>query len=258
MKRILVTFFTVAAFCLASFAQKYTNLAIEALFDGRYHDNPNTSVSVIKNPGTVFRSLKVSGNSRIVGEMERLLRKDMEKCTNTIETYENGVYELIFNSGGANIGFTKKGKSDAELWMNSTDSSSGRRKTSKASSKSKKTSSKPQVIINGREVKPTKDGNYRCYAYNYASGNGYGYDYTCNNGKAEFSLDLSGLASLEDMDFSSLENLDLSGLDSLKDLDIELSGLEDELSSMGDAIRKDVKKALSKSFKKKAGDSNKR
>ena len=60
------------------------------------------------------------------------------------------------------------------------------------------------------------------------------------------------------MDFSSLENLDLSGLDSLKDLDIELSGLEDELSSMGDAIRKDVKKALSKSFKKKAGGSNKR
>ena len=85
--------------------------------------------------------------------------------------------------------------------MNSTDSSSGRRKIPRRSAEVQKTSSKPQVIINGREVKPTKDGNYRCYAYNYASGNGYGYDYTCNQTAKEFSLDLSGLASLEDMDF---------------------------------------------------------
>lgn len=253
MKRIVVFIFAVITLCLTAVAQKYTNLAIETLFDGRYNDHPNTSVSIIKSPGTLFRKLSVSGNKKIVAEMERLVRKDSEKVDGSIvENYSKGEYEMIFTIGTASIGFTRSSKSDADLWVNCPiNSLSGKRKTSKSSSRSSKSKkpSAPQMYLTVRDKDSSIYDKYQCTVCTDDSGSNYSYDYDCNDGKGRLDFDLSGLEDLEDLDLSSLNALDFGSLESLKDLEISLNGLEHFGKNLGREIGENVKEAVDNAFR---------
>lgn len=253
MKRRIVFILAFAALFLTAAAQKYTNLAVEALFDGRYNDHPNTSVSIIKSPGTVFRKLAVSGNQKIVSEMERLVRRDSENVDGSIvENYSKGEYEMIFTVGTASIGFTRSSKSDADLWVNCPiNSSSSKRKTTKSSSRSFK-SKKPsasQMNLTARDKESSLYDKYQCTVCTDDSGSNYSYDYDCNDGKGRLDFDFSGLKDLEDLDLSSLNALDFGSLESLKDLEISLNGLEHFGKNLGREIGENVKEAVDNAFR---------
>ncbi len=154
-----------------TFAQKF---ASDALFDGRYNNNPATSVSIFRNPPTVFKKIEVEGNSRILSEMEKVARKDAEKCQSTSEFYEKGEYRLLMSFGATTICFERESKDSGSLWIsiangssaNGRSSSSTRtvittdnsssvsksewKKTARRAKNKKRTA--PRVIINGEPI----------------------------------------------------------------------------------------------------------
>lgn len=74
MKRFLIFFFMAV---LASIAYaKPPKLNVENLFDGRYNNSKNVSISIYKNNGNYYRGITVKGNSKIIKAIAEAIEKD--------------------------------------------------------------------------------------------------------------------------------------------------------------------------------------
>lgn len=168
MKRIGLLLALLATFACQALAQKF---ASDAIFDGRYNNNPSTSVAIHRTGSQTFRRIEVKGNARIVAELEKAARKDAEKCVSVSEFFENGSYRLLLNYNGTNICFEKKSKDNGSLWINSPSDGSGTRthtvttitRNGNSSSVSSSTSTSSKSKKNKRRSKTDKRKNPQVY-----------------------------------------------------------------------------------------------
>lgn len=174
----LVIFCVIVLSALSALAE---DLALEKLFDGRYNNNPHTQVTIITNDYSYFRSIDVNGDSRIVREIEALLKKDKAKSFNCVEEYSNGKYSQILSfPGNVSVGFDKTSDKSANLFISKQAKSgrsgkSGARSTSKSISKSisksKSSSSKKKERTVSRTITRTNnDSDDRVHVYTLDDG----------------------------------------------------------------------------------------
>lgn len=74
MKRFLIFFF-MAVMASIVYA-KPPKLNVENLFDGRYNNSKNVSISIYKNNGNYYRGITVKGNSKIIKAIAEAIEKD--------------------------------------------------------------------------------------------------------------------------------------------------------------------------------------
>ena len=146
MKKVLILIVALCA-CLAAAASNTTKYAVESLFDGRYNNHPHTGVTILKNNQSIFKKLTVENDSKIMQEMERLIRLDEGKASNSVERYEKGEFQLILSMpSGTSIGFSRETNSQGSLFIsvpllkNTTTRIDKSRKSTKSRSQSKSTS----------------------------------------------------------------------------------------------------------------------
>lgn len=165
MKPLLI-FITLILSAISVLAQ---DLAVDKLFDGRYNNNPHTSVTIITNDNTQFRSIDVKGDSRIVKEMEALMQKDRSKAYNCVEEYKGGKYSLLYNIGNnITVGLDKDSDSKASLFVSRSGMSrhTGRtitRSSSSSSSKKSKKNKKKTRTDTRTETYTITDGDVAIY-----------------------------------------------------------------------------------------------
>lgn len=171
MKR-LVIFCVIVLSALSAMAE---DLALEKLFDGRYNNNPHTQVTIITNDYSYFRSIDVNGDSRIVREIEALLKKDKAKSSNCVEEYSNGKYSQILSfPGNVSVGFDKTSDKKANLFISKMVKSgrsekSRTRSTSKSTSKSS-ASKKKERTVSRTITRTNKDADDRVHVYTLDDG----------------------------------------------------------------------------------------
>ncbi len=74
MKHILILLL-----CIVNAASIYANppkLNVERLFDGRYNNNKNVTISIYKNNGNYYRGLTVKNNPQIIKQIAEAIAKD--------------------------------------------------------------------------------------------------------------------------------------------------------------------------------------
>lgn len=121
MKRTLLTIMSVLLTAIVSLAIS-PQLACDKLFSEKNKTNPNVSITIINSTGNSFRSIRVEGDRKLVEEMERLLKEDRKRASNTVEKYRGGhAYKLILNISGddgmVSIGFDRYSDSEAKLFI---------------------------------------------------------------------------------------------------------------------------------------------
>ena len=91
--------------CIASAILAYANppkLNVESLFDGRYNDNKNVTISIYKNNGNYYRGITVKNNSNIVNKIADAISKDVPRAKDYSDYHgEDGQYTSlqIVNNG---------------------------------------------------------------------------------------------------------------------------------------------------------------
>lgn len=107
MKKILIILWLILVTITAS--AKPPQISVEHLFDGRYNNEKNVSISISKNNGTYFRMLQVNNNPAIVKKIVNTLHKDKDNASRYFEqTGEGGksiIVKITNNGEIIDIGF---------------------------------------------------------------------------------------------------------------------------------------------------------
>ena len=78
MKRLIIIIT-----CVVTAIAVYANpprLNVESLFDGRYNDNKNITISIYKNNGNYYRGLTVKNNPGIIKKIADAISKDVQRA----------------------------------------------------------------------------------------------------------------------------------------------------------------------------------
>ena len=78
MKRLIIIIT-----CVVTAIAVYANpprLNVESLFDGRYNDNKNITISIYKNNGNYYRGLTVKNNPGIIKKIADAISKDVPRA----------------------------------------------------------------------------------------------------------------------------------------------------------------------------------
>lgn len=78
MKRLIIIIT-----CVVNAIAVYANpprLNVESLFDGRYNDNKNVTISIYKNNGNYYRGLTVKNNPGIIKKIADAISKDVPRA----------------------------------------------------------------------------------------------------------------------------------------------------------------------------------
>ena len=79
MKRLVIIIFSVII-AVSAFA-KPPKLNVENLFDGRFNNTKNVTVSIYRNNGNYYRGITVMNNPDIVQKIANALEKDVPKAS---------------------------------------------------------------------------------------------------------------------------------------------------------------------------------
>ena len=78
MKRLITIIFYIIT-ALAVFANP-PKLNVERIFDGRYNDNKDVTISIYKNNGNYYRGLTIKNNPDIIKKIAEAISKDSPKA----------------------------------------------------------------------------------------------------------------------------------------------------------------------------------
>lgn len=91
MKRYLI-FFILIIVIFPAYA-KSPKLNVESLFDGRYNNSKNVTISIYKNNANYYRGITVKDNSRILKSIVNAIEKDKPRSEDYYEYQdESGRY----------------------------------------------------------------------------------------------------------------------------------------------------------------------
>ncbi len=79
MKRLVIIIFSVII-AVSAFA-KPPKLNVENLFDGRFNNTKNVTVSIYRNNGNYYRGITVKNNPDIIQKIANALEKDVPKAS---------------------------------------------------------------------------------------------------------------------------------------------------------------------------------
>lgn len=79
MKRIIIIILSITT-AIAVFA-KPPKLNVENLFDGRFNNNKNVTISIYKNNGNFYRGITVKNNPAIIKKIAEVIAKDIPKAS---------------------------------------------------------------------------------------------------------------------------------------------------------------------------------
>lgn len=88
MKRSILLFLC-AATAVAVFA-KPPKLNVENLFDGRYNDNKNTTITIYKSNGNFYRGITVKNDPDIIKDITEAMDKDTPKASDYSDHQDAG------------------------------------------------------------------------------------------------------------------------------------------------------------------------
>ncbi len=81
----LISLITLIILSVATLSAKAPDLAVEKLFDGRFSDEKNVSISIHKSNGDFFRGMTVTNNPTIVQAIAKAINKDAANASNYFE-----------------------------------------------------------------------------------------------------------------------------------------------------------------------------
>ncbi len=118
MKRFLI-FFCMAVMAIVAYA-KPPKLNVENLFDGRYNNSKNVTISIYKNNGNYYRGITVKNNSKIIKAIADAIEKDKPRSEGYSDYQgEDGRYtslQIVNNGETIYIGL-QRDKSDGAFFF---------------------------------------------------------------------------------------------------------------------------------------------
>ena len=119
MKRFLLLLSLLLTVLTAS--AKSPQLSSEKLFDGRYTNKKDVSISIYRGNGVFFRSISVSDNSDIMREIESEVIKDLPRSTNYSDQMESDFRYIVMtiqnNGAEIQIGYQRDGDKEVYLFI---------------------------------------------------------------------------------------------------------------------------------------------
>lgn len=80
MKRLAIILLSI--FTAIAVYAKPPKLNVESLFDGRFNNNKNVTISIYKNNGNYYRGITVKNNPNIIKKIADAIEKDTPRASN--------------------------------------------------------------------------------------------------------------------------------------------------------------------------------